>query len=343
VTRILLATNEPWGTYHLAPLVQAAARAAVDLVHVVPDLDRAALPATVTPGGSLSICDLATACSAALDGGVDLLVVTGATDWPGEVARALPTLPVVASCLAYMPATTGEASSDLSPRIRAVTAAGRGDADSFVVHLDLPHAPQSVICVGVPLLDPLGARRRQQDSVRAAHPPAGGAPTALQGREVLVLTSVTRADATGAAAPGTELLQQAANLLHDRGATVRVRRHPREDPTWWDRFTPCPHADLLASLDDADLVLMIPGTAAPIAAAAGVPVAAITAPGLAVPAHITDVCGTHLSSLSEVRRWVGDGAVTAATSPTALTHAIGPLGGAAERLIAVWETAIHTP
>lgn len=324
--RILFATNEPWGTYHLTPLAPALTRAGVELLHVVPDLERATLPPGLPPDGPLTLVDLPTAAAAGVR--ADLLVVTGATPWPGEVAAALPHLPVAASCLAYMPATPGPASHALRHRICAVTAASAGEADSFAQHLDLPAARERILTVGTPLLDGLLSRPARPRSTRTGVP-----------RRVLVLTSVTRADDTGAAAPGTALLQHVADLLDDQGATIQVRLHPREAPALWSRFTPSPHPGLLQALAEVDLAVMIPGTAAPIAAAAGVPVVAISAPGLNVPPHVAAVCGVHLTEAEQSHAWVAAGAPVPSVTSRALHDAVGPVGGAADRLVTAWLNA----
>jgi hypothetical protein len=58
-TRVLLATNEPWGTYHAQPLLAEGARRGWELMQLVPDRSRitptdpvpvATLNAVVTPG-----------------------------------------------------------------------------------------------------------------------------------------------------------------------------------------------------------------------------------------------------------------------------------------------------
>lgn len=324
--RILIATNEPWGTYHLTPLTAAVAAAGVELVHVVPDLHQA----THVPDGPLRVAaldDLLTdpARPAAR---ADLLVVTGATRWPGEVAAALPDLPVAASCLAYMHPAPGEAAAALRERIVLVTAASAGDAEAFLAHLDLtPAVVGEPVLVGQPLLDGLPATTPAGDVSR---------PVSAAGRRVLVLTSVTRSDATGGAAPGTDLLQRVAEGLAADGAQVRVRLHPREDAALWSRFETCPHPVLLDSLTGMDLVVMIPGTAAPLAAAAGVPVAAIAATGMSVPEHIAAICGAWLTTEQQAQQWRADGAVATLPSASVLAHAVGPVGGASYRLIDTW-------
>lgn len=321
MTRILIATNEPWGTYHLTPLVHAALDAGAELVHVVPDLHQAA---AVDPDGPLQVTaldDLLTDPAGPATS-ADLLVVTGATRWPGEVAAAFPELPVVASCLAYMQPTPGEAATALRERITTVTAASTGDAEAFLAHLDLSTATiGEPVIVGSPLLDDLPTRPRTEP---AAH---------RRVHQALVLTSVTRSDATGDAAPGTDLLQRVAAGLATSGAHVRVRLHPREDPALWSRFETCPHPLLLDSLTGIDLAVMIPGTAAPLAAAADVPVAAVAVEGMAVPAHIAAVCGAWLTADHEADRWLAAGTPTVNPSAQELDHAVGPIGGAAGRLL----------
>lgn len=330
MTRILIATNEPWGTYHLTPLLHAAAAAGVELVHVVPDLHQA----VTVPDGPLQVAALDDLLGDPTDpaASADLLVVTGATRWPGEVAAAFPRLPVAASCLAYMHPEPGEAAEALRGRIIAVSAASTGDTEAFLAHLDLDPAAVTPAIVGSPLLDGLTEAPDCAPTARRTH------SRCTHSRRVLVLTSVTYSDATGNAAPGTDLLQRTATELAERGAQVRVRLHPRESPVLWNRFETCPHPLLLDSLARADLAVMIPGTAAPLAVAAGVPVAAVAASGLAVPAHIARVCGTWLTTDEEMQDWLASGARTSLPSSQARDAAVGPVGGAAHRLIDLWAT-----
>ncbi|MFJ8818392.1 hypothetical protein [Amycolatopsis thermoflava] len=66
--RVLIATNEPWDTYHVKPLLTEAARRGWRLTQLVPDLSR------ITPGDLVPVATPDTAPRA------DLLVVTGAGD-----------------------------------------------------------------------------------------------------------------------------------------------------------------------------------------------------------------------------------------------------------------------
>jgi hypothetical protein len=74
---VLLATNEPWGTYHAQPLPAEAARRGWELVQLVPDRSR------ILPTDPVTVATLDDVPPA------DLLVVNGAADWPADCAVAL--------------------------------------------------------------------------------------------------------------------------------------------------------------------------------------------------------------------------------------------------------------
>ena len=76
-TRVLVATNEPWGTYHAQPLLAEAQPRGWELVQVVPDLSQ------IKPGDPVRVATLNDVPQA------DLLVVNGAEAWPADVAAAL--------------------------------------------------------------------------------------------------------------------------------------------------------------------------------------------------------------------------------------------------------------
>lgn len=307
--RIAVATNEPWGTYHLRPLLPLLAeRPDVSLVHVVPDLDG-------VPDGP----------SATLHAGphledVDLLVVTGATAWPAKVAAANPTIPVVASCLAYMNPERAAAAEQLAHRIRWATAASPADANAFAGHLGIN--AEDVQVVGNPVLDDT------TEPTRTGH--------------TLVLTSVTRADATGGSAPGTSLLAVTVIDLLTAGHDVVVRLHPREDRRLWHTYPIDDSPNARAAAAGARLVVGIPGTAFAEVAAQGIPLAGVVAPGLQVPDHLLNLCGTHIRDISQAGEWARAGALTPPASADHLAAAVGPVGGAAPRLLEAWVTAATT-
>ena len=66
--RVLIATNEPWGTYHAAPLLPEARRLGLEVVQLVPDRSG------IKPGDPVPVATLDENPQG------DLLVVTGAGD-----------------------------------------------------------------------------------------------------------------------------------------------------------------------------------------------------------------------------------------------------------------------
>jgi hypothetical protein len=305
--KVAVVTNEPWGTYHLRPLLgEAAARPQVDLVHLCPSVDG------VPAGGSARV-EVGPVTDA------DVIVVTGLTEWPQQVLRANPSTRVVASCLAYMNPEPVDDVDGLRHRIGVVTAAGAADGAAFVGHLGVDVEP---VLVGTPALDSPAVPSR------AGH--------------VLVLTSVTRATVTGGSAPGTDRLLWAARTLTGLGYEVVVRPHPREDLTLWADHVLDASLSARDAAAGARFAVGIPGTAFAEIAAEGVPLIGVVDPALRVPAHLLSLLGatiTPMTTESDLKAW--------AWSPTRATEvavkaAVGPVGAAAQRLLDVWMAAART-
>lgn len=303
--RIALATNEPWGTYHAEPLLDDARRAGFTLTQVVPDL--AGVPAG-TPVPVATVAQMRTQRP-------DVLVISGATAWPAEVARALPGVPVVASGLAYLPSTRAPYADQLRHRLVAATAGSPAEAETFAGHLGIARCRVRV--VGIAELDDLPRRR-----------PVPGS--------VLVVTSVTHPSSSGSSAPGTELLLATAHALADRGHHVRVGLHPREDPALWAGF-PIAAEGTLAAAARAEAAVGIPGTVFPKIAAVGTPLVAITAPGLDVPAYLLRIAAPARSVDQAVA------ATVAARVPSRadVRWVTGPVGHAGHTLMHVIGQASH--
>lgn len=303
---VLVASNEPWGTYHTRPLLAEAARQGHRLTHLVPDLSRVAAgdPVPVAVPGA--------------EPPADLLVVTGAGDWPVDCAARLltrPGLPLVASSLAYLKPERAPRAGELRRRLRAVTSSSPAEARAFSAYLG---TDRPVRVVGSPQTDDLPPRRPEKDLV-------------------LVLTSVTHPDATGAAAPGTELLLASAGELAAAGKRVLVGLHPREDRSLWDRYEISDVPSVTAAAR-AEAAIGIPGTVFPLVAAVGTPVVGCTDPRLAVPDYLLDVCSSTVTDAGQAVP-----AVAGARLPAAdvLADAVGPVGGSARRLLGVWADAVH--
>ena len=128
---IAMATNEPWGTYHLDDVLPAAEDRDVTLSLVIPDEE----PAEDALDEDSPVPTLPLAQAQEED--FDLLVVNGATEWPGEVAQALDDVPLMASSTAYMNPEPGEAADRLGDRITAATAPSPAAAETFASHMGI--------------------------------------------------------------------------------------------------------------------------------------------------------------------------------------------------------------
>lgn len=188
--RVLVATNEPWGTYHVKPLLAEAARRGWRLTQLVPDYTG------ITPGDPVPVATPGDAPPA------DLLVVTGTADWPADCVARFPRLPLVASSLSYQKPVEAPRAKEIRPR--RVTSSSAAEGRAFATYLG---THKNIRIVGSPQTDGLPPRAPEPDLV-------------------LVLTSVTHPDSTGGAAPGTELLLAATEKLAAAGKRILVGPHP---------------------------------------------------------------------------------------------------------------------
>jgi hypothetical protein len=157
-----------------------------------------------------------------------------------------------------------------------------------------------------------------------------------QADRVLVLTSVTHPDPTGGAAPGTQLLLDAAAKLEAAGKHIVVGLHPREDRKLWEQYeiSPVPSVQASATVECA---VGIPGTVFPIVAAVGVPLVDCVDPKLQVPGYILDVCSSTIDSPEQAIAAVDS---AQPTSRGDVFAAVGPIGGSARRLYSAWNATI---
>lgn len=301
--RVLVATNEPWGTYHVKPLLAEASRRGYRLTQLVPDLSG------IKPDDPVPVATPDTAPPA------DLLVVTGAGDWPADCAARFRRLPLAASSLAYLNPTEAPRARELRRRLRVVTSSSPAEGRAFAAYLGL-RRDCDIRVVGSPQTDGLPARVPQPGTV-------------------LVLTSVTFPDQTGGAAPGTQLLLSAAERLHAAGKRILVGLHPRENRALWERYEISAVPSVQASAT-AEVAIGIPGTVFPLVVAVGTPVVGCVDPALTVPDYLLDVCSTTITA--------ADQAVTAVDQAhlpdrDTLADAVGPIGGSAARLLKTWQRA----
>lgn len=299
---MLLATNEPWGTYHAQPLLAEAARRGWELVQLVPDRSR------ISPTDPVKVVTLDDVPPA------DLLVVNGAETWPADCAAALRRLPLVASSLAYLRPTEAPRAREFRTRLELVTAASPAESEVFAAYLGWK---RRVRMLGSAQTDNLPQYKPQTD-------------------RVLVLTSVTRPDPTGGAAPGTQLLLDTAAKLEAAGKHIVVGLHPREDRKLWERYEISPVPSVQASAT-AECAVGIPGTVFPIVAAVGVPLVGCVDPKLQVPDYILEVCSSTIDSADQAI-----GAVDSARPARRgdVFAAVGPIGGSARRLYSAWHATI---
>jgi hypothetical protein len=295
---VLVATNEPWGTYHVKPLLAEVARRGWQVTQLVPDYSQ------ITPGDPVPVATPEDAPRS------DLLVVTGAGDWPADcVAHFRRRMPVVASSLAYQQPVEAPRAKEIRPRV--VTSSSPAEGRAFRTYLGYR---KRIRIVGSPQTDDLPRRV----------PEAG---------LVLVLTSVTHPDGTGGAAPGTELLLAAAEKLAAAGKRILVGLHPREDRTLWDQYE-ISNVGSVQAAARAEVAIGIPGTVFPLVAAVGTPVIGCTDPALTVPDYLLAVCSSTIRDAGQAVD-----AVDGAHLPDAdvLADAVGPVGGSARRLLNAWE------
>ncbi|MBO2454395.1 hypothetical protein J4573_45420 [Actinomadura barringtoniae] len=304
--RVLVATNEPWGTYHVSPLLDEAARRGWSLTQLVPDMSQ------IKPGDPVKVATPDQVTRA------DLLVVNGASDWPVACAERFRHLPLAASSLAYLNPEEVPGARKLRRRLRVITASSAAEARSFAAYLGTG-TRRTIAVVGSAQTDALPVRKPEPGLV-------------------LVLTSVTHPDPTGGAAPGTELLLAAADKLHAAGRHILVGLHPREDRKLWEKYEISAVPSIQASAR-AEAAIGIPGTVFPLVAAVGTPVVGCIGPALTVPGYLLSVCSSTIRDAGQAVP-----AIEQAHLPSAdvLKDAVGPVGGSAHRLMDAWSLAVRS-
>lgn len=300
--RVVVATNEPWGTYHCEPLVTPAAEADVELVQWVPDLDHLPVNRQVEAAADIAIVVEA-----------DLVVVNGlfsdhtrqAADFALEHG-----VPLCLSELAFL-----RAQRALPKRTFALVQAN-SPATALAVGIHSDMAPSAVEVVGWPALDTLPER-------------------VIGERQVVALTGVSKPTVTGGHHQGDEheMLFAALISLEAEGYEIAVRRHPRETDERWSRWQLREDCTTAEALNDAALVVGLAGTPAFYTAAYQIPFLGIVSAGL--PDYLASAI-TPLERADDVVRL----AQTAPSVSEAQREWIcGPIGGAAERMISGWFVA----
>jgi len=295
--RVVLATNEPWGTYHAEPLVDAAAAAGIELTQWCPD--RKHLPSWPRVTVETDPAVLARA---------DLVAVNGLlAEHTLAAARAARTagVPLGLVELAYLSMRPAPERFDFA-QVLCTSAATLPVAG---VHSGV--APGAVEVVGWAGLDRLPAR--------AAEPGLA-----------LVLSTVSAPTVTGGnASSDSARLYDAAVELRAAGWQVIVRPHPREQLSRWDGFALDQGATPAVTLARAQIALGVVGTTAYYTAALGVPLLGI------VGTHCPDYLASLATALDD--DVVADQAERARpVSAEHAAWVVGPVGGAAQRVCARW-------
>lgn len=298
--RILVATLEPWGTYHSAFAVGELAARGAHVAHLV--------PFTVEGPQVGQSSSIASGLDALL--GADVLVVNALTagSWPARAAARAVRLgvPVVFSHLAYLGPATGRA---VDVPLSAVTAPSLSDARDTARHLGVDVSRVEV--VGLPALD------------------AAPVWCPVPSRALLVTT-------VSSPVHDPVVLKGVGSTLVAAGWDVVVAAHPREDRSIWSSW----NLSSLSTLEAAascQVAVGLPGTVFAQLAALGVPLVAVRDALLEreVPASVW-----ALASYLDAPARLLDLVVSARPAAADLVEfTSGPRGGATARLADVWMSA----
>ena len=239
--RILVVTGEPWGVYH-STLLRSHYEQPV--LQVVPD--------NPEPGVSISLGDVRIQ-----DG--DVLLVGGASEWPGKVTAALSGVPRIGVRLAYLGAVP-----------RTIT----HGPDAFWPST-AAHATELAAEFAVPVETVGSATPYPWEPPLPDYRPVPGT--------VLLVTSVSETTATGTGVPhANDVLRDAGRALA-QSAPVTVALHPREDPALWGGFTITDLRTIPASTSAA-VVCAVAGTVLEQVHQMGAPIVMVPVEG--IPQHI---------------------------------------------------------
>jgi hypothetical protein len=292
---VVIATAEPRAAYHIAPLIKAAGRMRASITHLVPYPE----PVQGTPWP-------ATTSNPAVLETADRVVVTGGSlsAWTALVVK---NANANGQSVRFVElATIGEDYNGEIPRIEAASAVSLQTAKLLMNRFRLD--PERVRVTGTPLLDDI-------------------APWRPAGRRCVVFSTVDYA----ARDPKRELLT-VARQLKAQGWEVKVRCHPREDTELWKGFELCQAPGPAESVSECRFMVGYPGTGHAIAAATGCPVLCLLPENRGNP--FTDghrKALPHWASTAQeaIRKLPG---LTSAP-PEDLEEVVGPIGGAAERIV----------
>jgi hypothetical protein len=295
---VLIATAEPRGAYHLTPLRTAFARSHASFTHLMPYPEPVQGEAVIPVSSDVSTIE---SC--------DRVVITGGvfSAWTELVARRAVALgkPVLFSELSYV-----SASEPVCPGvgIAHTTALSPDGASSLRRYLNV----ENVEITGTPALDGLPAWRP------------------VPRRALLLSTSdMHRRDPS-------HTLVAIATALRDAGWQVRLRPHPREDIEPWAGFDIVVGETQAESASSAQVVIGYPGSAHVLAAAVGAPVISL-APTEEFQRVFTPLqraaLSAHTVGVYDTLAQVAD---AMPADPEAVASVVGPIGGAADRIVAAW-------
>lgn len=297
--RIVLATAEPLGAYHLSALASAMTASPHQFTHLIPYDEKVQ---------GTRWHDTTASLAALLD--ADRLVVTGGgfSAWTALVAAHANSLgvSVLFSELAFVPTVPP---AFTVPRLERVSAVSRSGSLALATYLGVPE--DAIVVTGNPLLDAMPAYCPDPSTI-------------------LVVSTVMpeRTDPDGQ-------LRSLAARLKGEGLRVRVRCHPREDVAYWAGFDISLEGTIVQAAAGAQAAVGYLGSASPPLAALGVPFVVLDPVGereslpflhkAAVSAWTTTADGAR--------------AALAAATPVArdaVEAVTGPLGGSAERVVSFW-------
>jgi hypothetical protein len=300
--KVVVATAEPRGAYHLTPLAGALKMNAASFFHLVPYPEPVQGTASIEVVSQLPIIN-----------DCDRVVITGGTfsPWTELVARYAVSLgkPVVFSELAYV---GNPAPVVPHVPIALATALSADGASSLTHYLGAPH----VSVTGTPTLDQLPAW------------------TPAPKRALLLSTSDMATRDPDLVLLGT------ARALQGRGWEVKVRPHPREDLAPWNGISVVEDETQAESASLAQIVIGYPGSAHVLAVAVGVPVIALS-PNAALAAVFTEqqaaAMSGHAQSVADVLGLID---VVKAPDQVLVEAVVGPVGGAAQRIVDLWTSEL---
>lgn len=305
--RVLIATSEPWGTYHSRFVMPELIKRGIDASHLVPDLENLAKPGFGRANEGIPV-------SVGLESilTADLLVVNFLIpdSWPAKAAQIAWAngIPVVFSHLAYL---GPKVPKSVNGPFCTITAPSASDALDVANHLGVPL--EQVNIVGTPALDQMPYY----------------SPLA---KRALIVTSVT------GEIGGENLLLKSALTLGQIGWDIHIALHPREDRQLWSKFE-ISSADTLIAAASAQVVVGIAGSIFPTLAALGVPLVRVVNADLdkAIPASILDLA-TPIASIEDL-----EGVVENPAKPTReqIQYLVGPTDGATCRLVDLWVKSVE--